>query len=56
VPNEEDEEYGLGRLEQLLTQNAAQPLPQIWKLIMSAVEQHGVQQDDQSLCLLRVRS
>jgi serine phosphatase RsbU (regulator of sigma subunit) len=56
VPNEEDEEYGLRRLEQLLTQNSAQPLPQIWKLIMSSVKQHGVQQDDQSLCLLRVRS
>ncbi len=56
VPNEEDEEFGLTRLEQLLTQNAAQPLPQIWELIMSAVKQHGVQQDDQSLCLLRARS
>jgi serine phosphatase RsbU (regulator of sigma subunit) len=56
LPDEEDEEFGLTRLEQLLTQNAAQPLPQIWELIMSAVKQHGVQQDDQSLCLLRARS
>jgi serine phosphatase RsbU (regulator of sigma subunit) len=30
VPNERDEEFGLARLEQLLTQYAAQPLPQIW--------------------------
>lgn len=57
VPNEKDEEFGLTRLEQLLTQNAAQqPLSQIWELIMSAVKQYGVQQDDQSSCLLRLRS
>ncbi|MGB7464442.1 MAG: SpoIIE family protein phosphatase [Candidatus Acidiferrum sp.] len=56
VPNEKDEEFGLTRLEQLLTQHAAQPLPQIWELIMSEVKQHGVQQDDQSLLLLRTLS
>jgi len=56
VPNEKDEELGLTRLEQLLTQHAAQPLPQIWELIMGEVKQHGVQQDDQSLLLLRTLS
>jgi serine phosphatase RsbU (regulator of sigma subunit) len=56
VPNEKAEEFGLTRLEQLLTQHAAQPLPQIWELIMSEVKQHGVQQDDQSLFLLRTVS
>jgi serine phosphatase RsbU (regulator of sigma subunit) len=56
VPNEKGEEFGLTRLEQLLTQHAAQPLPQIWELIMSEVKQHGVQQDDQSLLLLRTLS
>jgi serine phosphatase RsbU (regulator of sigma subunit) len=56
VPNEKDEAFGLTRLEQLLTQHAAQPLPQIWELIMSEVKQHGVQQDDQSLFLLRTLS
>jgi len=55
VPNERDEEFGLARLEQLLTQCAAQPLPQIWELIMEEVRQHGVQQDDQTLLLVRVR-
>jgi hypothetical protein len=40
VPNERDEEFGLARLEQLLTQCAAQPLPQIWELIMEEVRQH----------------
>jgi serine phosphatase RsbU (regulator of sigma subunit) len=54
VPNENDEEFGLDRLEQLLRKNAAQSLPQLWELIMSEVKRHGVQQDDQSLLLLRV--
>jgi len=55
VPNERDEEFGLARLEQLLTQYAAQPLPHIWELIMEQVHQHGLQQDDQTLLLVRVR-
>jgi serine phosphatase RsbU (regulator of sigma subunit) len=55
VPNERDEEFGLARLEQLLTQYAAQPLPHIWGLIMEQVHQHGLQQDDQTLLLVRVR-
>jgi serine phosphatase RsbU (regulator of sigma subunit) len=55
LPNHRDEDFGLARLEQLLTQYAAEPLPQIWELIMSAVGRHGVQQDDQTLLLVRVR-
>jgi len=55
VPNERDEEFGLARLQQLLTQCSAQPLPQIWELIMEQVRQHGLQQDDQTLLLVRVR-
>jgi hypothetical protein len=55
VVNERDEEFGLARLEQLLSKLAAQPLSQIWELIMGEVKQHGAQQDDQSLLLLRVR-
>jgi serine phosphatase RsbU (regulator of sigma subunit) len=54
VPNANDEEFGLERLEELLTQNAALPLPQLWELIMGDVKRHGVQQDDQTLLLLRV--
>ena len=54
VPNANDEEFGLERLEQLLRQNAAQPLPQLWELIMGEVTRHGAQQDDQTLLLLRV--
>ena len=55
VVNERDEEFGLARLERLLSQHAAQPLSQIWELVMGEVKQHGLQQDDQSLLLLRVR-
>ena len=54
VPNASDEEFGLGRLELLLRNNARQPLPQLWELIMGEVKRHGVQQDDQTLLLLRV--
>jgi hypothetical protein len=42
------------RVEQLLTDNTGQPLPQLWELIMGEVKRHGMQQDDQTLLLLRV--
>jgi hypothetical protein len=54
VPDANDEEFGLNHLEQLLRQNAAEPLPELWELIMGEVQRHGVQQDDQTLLLLRV--
>jgi sigma-B regulation protein RsbU (phosphoserine phosphatase) len=54
VTNEKDEEFGLARLEKLLTQYAAGPLPHIWELIMDEVRQYGLQQDDQTLLLIRV--
>jgi serine phosphatase RsbU (regulator of sigma subunit) len=52
--NEKDEEFGLARMEKLLTQYAAAPLAHIWELIMGEVRQHGLQQDDQTLLLIRV--
>jgi phosphoserine phosphatase RsbU/P len=55
VVNDREEEFGLARLEQLLSKLAAQSLSQIWELVMREVQQHGAQQDDQSLLLLRVR-
>jgi serine phosphatase RsbU (regulator of sigma subunit) len=54
VPNASDEEFGFDRLEALLRNNAGQPLPQLWELIMGEVNRHGVQQDDQTLLILRV--
>lgn len=54
VANAKDEEFGLMRLQELLTRHATRSLPEIWDLIMREVRQHGLQQDDQSLLLLRV--
>jgi sigma-B regulation protein RsbU (phosphoserine phosphatase) len=54
VTDERDEEFGLERLERLLSQHAARPLPHIWELVMGEVKRYGVQQDDQSLLLVRV--
>ena len=56
VPDANDEEFGIDRLEQLLKQHAALPLSHLWELIMGEVKRHGVQQDDQTLLLLRVLS
>jgi hypothetical protein len=55
VVNGRDEEFGLARLEGLLTQHSAQPLSRLWELVLGEVKQHGLQQDDQSLLLIRVR-
>jgi Stage II sporulation protein E (SpoIIE) len=54
VANARDEEFGLTRLQELLTQHATRALPEIWDLIIREVRQYGPQQDDQSLLLLRV--
>jgi Stage II sporulation protein E (SpoIIE) len=54
VANARDEEFGLTRLQELLAQHATRALPEIWDLIMREVQQYGLQQDDQSLLLLRV--
>ena len=54
VVNARDEEFGLTRLQELLTRHATRVLPEIWDLIMREVRQYGLQQDDQSLLLLRV--
>ncbi|MGA8439857.1 MAG: PP2C family protein-serine/threonine phosphatase [Candidatus Sulfotelmatobacter sp.] len=54
VANAKDEEFGLTRLQELLTRHAARALPEIWDFIMQEVRQYGRQQDDQSLLLLRV--
>ena len=54
VANIRDEEFGLARLQELLTRHASRALPEILDLIMREVRQYGLQQDDQSLLLLRV--
>ena len=54
VANVRDEEFGLIRLQELLAQHATRALPEILDLIMREVRQYGLQQDDQSLLILRV--
>jgi len=54
VANARDEEFGLERLQELLTRHGTRALPEIWDLIMQEVRQYGPQQDDQSVLLLRV--
>jgi hypothetical protein len=48
-------EFGLQRLEQLLLQNAARPLPEIFDALMAAVSAFGPQKDDRTVlfvCIL----
>jgi Stage II sporulation protein E (SpoIIE) len=54
VANARDEEFGLTRVQELLTQHATRALPEIWDSIMREVRKYGLQQDDQSLLLMRV--
>jgi hypothetical protein len=37
VSDDDDEEFGLDRLELLLKNNGGRPLPQLWELIMDEV-------------------
>ena len=53
--NERGEEFGLERLEELVTRHAAEPLADIWGAIRTAAIAYGAQQDDQSALLIRAR-
>jgi len=52
--NKSDEEFGLQRLEQLLLQNAARPLPGIFDALIAAVSAFGPQKDDRTVLLVRI--
>jgi len=54
VANTQDEEFGLGRVEQLLSENAARPLAEIADIIMNAAAGHGRQDDDQTILLAKI--
>ncbi len=49
----QETEFGFERLEQILCDLAARPLPEIFKEALAAVTRHGTQQDDQTLLLVR---
>ncbi len=46
-------QFGFERLEQILCDFAERPLPQIFEAVLGAVTRHGMQQDDQTLLLVR---
>ena len=48
-----EEEYGLERVKQLITKNAAQPLKVICETLLAEARQFGKQTDDQSVLLVR---
>jgi sigma-B regulation protein RsbU (phosphoserine phosphatase) len=56
VRNDKEEEFGLNRVEELLMRCAEQPLSHIYELIMESVRGYGVQEDDQTVLLVRVLS
>lgn len=53
VCSKQDVEFGIEALESLLAHQAEQPLPAIASSILAAIFQHGQQQDDQTLLLVR---
>jgi serine phosphatase RsbU (regulator of sigma subunit) len=49
-------EFGIERIEGLLSERAAHPLPAVFAAILSAVRAHGPQRDDQTLLLVRAEA
>jgi serine phosphatase RsbU (regulator of sigma subunit) len=54
VENDSNEDFGLARLEQLMIENAAQPLPLMWETIQQETRNFGTQADDQTMLLIRI--
>ena len=55
VMDEREEEFGLERIKQLITQHSAQPLGIICEMLMLEARKFGKQADDQSVLLVRWR-
>lgn len=55
VENKTREQFGLERISRIVRSQADEPLPEIYNSIMSSVQAHGQQQDDQTLILARIR-
>ena len=56
VINAAEQEFGQLRIHDILLQNGGRSLPDLTERIFTAVAQHGPQQDDQTLVLVRARS
>ena len=52
--NQKDEEFGIQRLKDLILQNAARPLPEIFDALIAAVSAFGPQKDDRTVLLVRI--
>jgi serine phosphatase RsbU (regulator of sigma subunit) len=52
--NQNDEEFGLRRLEKLLLENSSRPLPAIFDALIAAVSAFGPQKDDRTVLLVRI--
>lgn len=53
--NGNEEEFGLARLEQLVVIHATECLPEIYEDLMHAVSDFGVQRDDRTVLIVRIR-
>ena len=53
IENENGEEFGLQRIETLVTKGATRALAELYQLVTSAARQFGKQTDDQTLLLVR---
>lgn len=51
--DEHEGQFGFERLEQILCDSAERPLSEIFEAALAAVTRHGIQQDDQTLLLVR---
>lgn len=54
VENKAGEQIGQARIESLIKTNAGRPLNEIFDTVLRAVREHGPQDDDQTLLLVRV--
>ncbi len=54
VENKSGEQIGQARIESLIISNASRPLTDIFDTVLKAVREHGPQDDDQTLLLVRV--
>jgi len=55
IENAKGEEFGLERVEALVSQHAKEPLSTIFQALLDATHHHGRASDDQSLLIVRTR-
>jgi hypothetical protein len=53
ITNDKEEEFGLERIEKLMSGHATEPLSQIAGLLVAEARRFGTQRDDQSILLIR---